>query len=113
MVTVLSVEYLEHVISQAGLTLAPRKVEAVLKATKPRNKKELESYLGLTNFCRRFLPNLSAHLQPVHILLRDDQHWAWEKKRDVAFEHSKQLITKAPVLVHFDPAKPVVRIVDA
>ncbi|XP_037512230.1 uncharacterized protein K02A2.6-like [Rhipicephalus sanguineus] len=108
-----SVEYLGHVISQAGLTPAPRKVEAVLKAPKPRNKKELQSYLGLINFYRRFLPNLSAHLQPLHILLRDGQHWVWKKEQDVAFEHSKQLITKAPVLVHFDPAKPVVLTVDA
>ncbi|XP_037518699.1 uncharacterized protein K02A2.6-like [Rhipicephalus sanguineus] len=71
-----SVEYLGHVISQAGLTPSLRKVEAVLKAPKPRNKKELQSYLGLINFYRRFLPNLSAHLQPLHILLQDGQHWA-------------------------------------
>ncbi|XP_037574330.1 uncharacterized protein K02A2.6-like [Dermacentor silvarum] len=33
-----SVEYLGHVISQAGLSLASRKVDAVLKAPKPHNK---------------------------------------------------------------------------
>ncbi|XP_049268953.1 uncharacterized protein K02A2.6-like [Rhipicephalus sanguineus] len=59
-----SVEYLGHVISQAGLAPAPRKVDAVLKAPKPRNKKELQSYLGLINFYRRLLPNLSA-MQPL------------------------------------------------
>lgn len=31
----------------------------------------------------------------------------------MVFEHSKQLITKAPVQVHFDPAKPEVLTVDA
>ncbi|XP_075732534.1 uncharacterized protein LOC142775095 [Rhipicephalus microplus] len=108
-----SVEYQGHIISEAGLTPAPHKVEAILKALKPRNKKELQSYLGLINFYRRFLPNLSAHLQPLQILLRDGQNSVWRKKQDITCEHSKQLITKAPVLVHFDPAKLVLLTVAA
>ncbi|KAM7289935.1 uncharacterized protein ISCGN_030063 [Ixodes scapularis] len=108
-----SVEYLGHIISQAGLAPAPRKIEAVLKAPKPKSKKELQSYLGLVNFYRRFLPNLSTHLEPLHRLLRDGQQWAWKKEQDLAFQHSKELVVKAPVLVHFDPSKPVVLTVDA
>ncbi|KAL3193785.1 hypothetical protein MRX96_000081 [Rhipicephalus microplus] len=92
---------------------APRKVEAVLKAPKPQNKRELQSYLGLIDFYRTFLLNLSSHLQPLHLLLRDGQQWAWRKEQDLAFQRSKELITKAPLLVHFDPAKPVVLTVDA
>ncbi|XP_037564659.1 uncharacterized protein K02A2.6-like [Dermacentor silvarum] len=108
-----SVEYLGHVISQAGLSPAPRKVDAVLQTPKPHNKKELQSYLGLINFYRSFLPKMSAHLQPLHLLLRDGQQWTWKKEQEVAFQRSKELITKAPVLVHFDPDKPVVLTVDA
>ncbi|KAL1448704.1 hypothetical protein MTO96_028190 [Rhipicephalus appendiculatus] len=92
----------------AGLTPLSRKVEAVLKVPKLRKQKELESYLGIINFYMTFLTNLSLHLQPLHILHRDGQHWAWKKDQDLALQHSKELITKAPVLVHFDPAKPVV-----
>ncbi|XP_049524460.1 uncharacterized protein K02A2.6-like [Dermacentor silvarum] len=107
-----SVEYLGHVISQAGLSPAPRKVDAVLKAPKPHNK-ELQSYLGLINFYRSFLPKLSAHLEPLHLLLRDGQQWTWKKEQEVAFQRSQELIAKAPVLVHFDPDKPVGLTVDA
>ncbi|KAM7307306.1 uncharacterized protein ISCGN_010942 [Ixodes scapularis] len=107
-----SVEYLGHIITQAGLAPAPRKIEAVLKAPKPKSKKELQSYLGLIIFYRRFLPNPSTHLEPLHRLLRDGQQWAWKKEQDLAFQHSKELVVKAPVLVHFDSAKPVVLTVD-
>ncbi|KAL3246299.1 hypothetical protein MRX96_057778 [Rhipicephalus microplus] len=75
--------------------------------------KELQSYLGPINFYRRFLPNQSVHLQLLHILLRDGQHWEWQNVQDVVFEHSKQLSTKTVVLVHFVPVKPVLLIVDA
>ncbi|KAL3190439.1 hypothetical protein MRX96_019314 [Rhipicephalus microplus] len=104
--------YLDDILV-TGLAPAPHKVEAVLKAPKPQNKKELQSYLGLINFYRTFLPNLSSHLQPLHLLLRDGQQWAWRKEQDLAFQRSKELITKAPVLVHVNPAKPVILTVDA
>ncbi|XP_037572404.1 uncharacterized protein K02A2.6-like [Dermacentor silvarum] len=109
-----SVEYLGHVISQAGLSPALCKVDAVLKAPKPHNKKELQSYLGLINFYRSFLPPepVGASTAPP-CLLRDGQQWTWKKEQEVAFQRSKELITKAPVLVHFDPDKPVVLTVDA
>ncbi|XP_070394032.1 uncharacterized protein [Dermacentor albipictus] len=55
-----------------GPAPAPPKVHAVSKAPKPQNKKELQSYLGCINFYRSFLPNVSEHLQPLHLLLRDD-----------------------------------------
>ncbi|XP_037577025.1 uncharacterized protein LOC119459286 [Dermacentor silvarum] len=60
-----------------------------------------------------FLSNLSAHLQHLHLLLLHGQQRAWKKEQDMAFQHSKELITKAPVLVHFGPDKPVVLAVDA
>ncbi|XP_077548048.1 uncharacterized protein LOC144160733 [Haemaphysalis longicornis] len=40
-------EYLSQVVSMAGLAPAPCKDEAVFKAPKPQNKKELQSYLGV------------------------------------------------------------------
>ncbi|XP_075535197.1 uncharacterized protein LOC142570738 [Dermacentor variabilis] len=92
----------------AGLAPAPRKVDAVVKAPKPQNKKELQSYRGVTNFYRRFPPNLSEHLQPLQLLLRYRQQCVWEREQDWTFQHSKELITKVPVLLYFDPAKPVV-----
>ncbi|XP_075559794.1 uncharacterized protein LOC142591356 [Dermacentor variabilis] len=74
-------------------------------------REELQNYLGLINFCKSFLANLSVHLQTLHFLLRDSQQCAW-KEQDVAFQRRKGLITKAPVLVHFDPTKHVVLAVD-
>ncbi|XP_077528249.1 uncharacterized protein LOC144139884 [Haemaphysalis longicornis] len=103
--------YLDDIL--AGLDPVPRKVEAVLKASKPQNKKELQSFLGLINFYRSFLQNLSSHLQPLYLLLRNGEQWAWKQTQDVAFQCSKELITKVPVLVHFDPAELVLLTADA
>lgn len=53
-----SLQYLSHVIDSSGLHPAPGKVEAVVSAPKLAYVKELQSYLALLNFYRRFLPNV-------------------------------------------------------
>ncbi|XP_070381275.1 uncharacterized protein [Dermacentor albipictus] len=76
-----SVEYLGYVIDKHGLHPAPEKVEAIVRAPAPSDTRELQSYLGLLNFYRRFLPNLSAVLHPLHVLLKKGTSWHWGANR--------------------------------
>lgn len=97
------VVYLGHRINADGLQPTKEKVEAVVKAPSPRDMTELKSYLGLINYYGKFLPNLSSLLAPLHLLMRKDTQWAWGDAQQEAFEESKELLTSAKVLVHFDP----------
>ncbi|KAL3227319.1 hypothetical protein MRX96_048797 [Rhipicephalus microplus] len=108
----LEVQYLGHIISAAGLRPNPAKTEAVLEAPAPRAVKELQSYLGLVNFYRRFLPNLSAVLQPLNSLLASGTPWRWETDEKQAFRRSKELLASAAILAHLDPGKPAVLVTD-
>lgn len=94
------VEYLGHVISKEGLSPCLGKVTAVLHAPAPRNVKELQSFLSLISFFRRFLPNLSGRLHPLHSLLTDGKKWEWGIRQEDAFTSSSHLLTSAPVLAH-------------
>lgn len=107
------VDYLGHVINNQGLTPNPKKVDAINNAPAPRNAKELQSYLGLINFYRRFLPNLSSTLRPLHLLLTEGKRWTWQKEQEQAFCESKRLLTSAPVLVHYDSKKELLLSCDA
>lgn len=108
-----SVEYLGHIIDADGLHTAPHKVEAVIKAPVPRNVKELQSFLGLVNYYRRFMPNLSAVLHPLHQLLSAGTSWCWKKEQEDAVAEAKRLLTSAPVLAHYDPKQELVLACDA
>ena len=46
---------LGHIISQEGIKIDPKRVEAILKIELPRNKAEVQSFLGKVNFLRRFI----------------------------------------------------------
>ncbi|XP_064477638.1 uncharacterized protein K02A2.6-like [Ornithodoros turicata] len=107
------VHYLGHIITEAGLHPDPKKVEAVTKAPAPTNVKTLQSYLGLVNYYRKFLPDLSTVLHPLNKLLGANAPWTWGTEQQLAFQKSKDLLTSARVLAHFDPKKPLVLVCDA
>ncbi|MDD9818931.1 MAG: RNase H-like domain-containing protein, partial [Gammaproteobacteria bacterium] len=98
-----SVTYLGHLIDAQGLHPLPDKVRAVQEAPPPRSVAQLKSYLGLLTYYSKFLPNLSSTLSPLYRLLRQSTCWCWTPKEQEAFEASKQLLTSAPLLVHFNP----------
>ena len=47
-----------------------KSVENVLHLTKPNSKTELQALLGVINYIRKFIPNLSKYLVPMSKLLR-------------------------------------------
>jgi len=49
------VELLGYVIGRDGIIIAKRKVEAMLDWKTPESLTEVQSFLGLANFYRRFI----------------------------------------------------------
>ena len=97
-----SVLFLGHRIDGDGFHPLPEKVNAVLEASAPLNVREIKSYLGLLSYYSKYLPNLSLVLTPLYQLLRKNVCWKWSDKEAEALQHSKELLTSAPLLVHFD-----------
>ena len=62
--------FLGHVISQRGIEVDPKKVEAVLKWERPANVSEIRSFLGLAGYYRRFVEGFSVIAGPITKLLR-------------------------------------------
>ena len=84
----------------------PEKVRAITDTPAPSNVSELRSYLGMLQYAR-FLPNLSSELSPLHDLLKDKTPWLWTDKCQAAFLRTKQLLTSARVLTHYDVNLPI------
>ena len=108
-----SVEYLGYHVDARGVHTSERKVQAMVDAPAPRNLQELRSVLGLLNYYAKFIPNLASMLHPLHTLLRADQPWKWSDQCQTAFKEAKESLSRAPVLIHYDPALPLVLAADA
>ena len=103
------VQYLGHNnIDRMGLHVLPDKVQAIVKAPLPKNKNEQRSFLGFINYYRKFIPQLSAILAPLNVLLWKQVQWKWTKDCSKAVQVAKQKLNEAPVLMHFNTKLPII-----
>lgn len=107
------ITYLGHTITANGVQINTKKVEAVLKLQEPKDKKELQRYLGMITYLARFLPNLSDKTEHLRNLVRKDTTFQWDTTARESFESLKNLVVTAPVLAFYDPREPAVVSVDA
>jgi len=92
------VEFLGVVIGPKGVEIQKEKVERVLNWPAPRNVKEVQKFLGLANYYRRFIKNFARIAALLHMLVRKEQKWKWEKEQKEVFEELKMVFTTEPVL---------------
>ena len=107
------VEYLGHLINKEGLHPSPSKVKAVKDAPTPSNLSELRAFLGLINYYRKFIPNISTELSPLYSLLQKANQWSWGPREEQCFHKAKTLLMSPTLLVHFDPNKQLILSCDA
>jgi hypothetical protein len=77
----------------------PRKFEIVRKFPVPRNQKQIKSFLGLTNFYRKFISGYSLISRPLRELLKNDRKFVWTKECEESFQELKEKLITAPVLM--------------
>ncbi|KAK2711942.1 hypothetical protein QYM36_012907 [Artemia franciscana] len=66
-----SVPYFRHLITADGIKPDPSKVQTIIEMPHPSNKDELATFLGMTNFLSKYIPNLSSLNYPSE---------SWENK---------------------------------
>jgi len=110
------VEFLGHIVSADGISVDPRKVQIVKDWPTPTSTNEVQQFLGLTNYFRRFIHAYATIARPIQLLTRKDVKWnnsTWTEQCQKAFEMLKQKLTEAPLLILPDFDKPFEVIADA
>ena len=98
-----SVLYLGHVVSGAGIATDPEKVQAVREWPTPKSVTEVQSFLGLAGYYRRFVRSFSDVARPLHRLTEKGQEFQWGEDCEVAFQELKQRLQEAPILAFPEP----------
>ena len=108
-----STSFLGFIISQGELRMDPAKVSAVADWPTPTNRKQLQRFLGFSNFYRRFVRNYSSAAAPLTALTSTAVPFRWNPKADAAFSDLKRRFISSPILVHPDQSRQFVVEVDA
>ena len=64
-----SVTFLGHILSADGISPNPEKVAKVKDWPVPKTPKEVHSFVGLTSYYHRFIPNFAKWVGPLHALI--------------------------------------------
>ena len=65
----LRISYLGHIVSSSGIETDPRKVEAVKTWAIPKTVTGVRSFLGFTNYYRRFIKDYAKVARPLNALI--------------------------------------------
>ena len=78
------------------------KVEGVLNWPAPRNIKEVQKFLDLANYYKRFIKDFARIAAPLHVLVRKEQKQKWKKEQEKVFKRLKAIFTTEPILAILD-----------
>ena len=108
-----SVIYLGHVVSDVGILPNPAKIEVVKNHPTPRTKKQVQSFMGLINYYRRFIKNIAHLSAPLNGLLKKHARFAWTPECEASFRELIDTLVSGTLLSYPDFAKEFVLQVDA
>ena len=99
-----SIDFLGHRVSAAGVEPLDDHVIAIQQFPKPRIVKELQGFLGMVNFYRRFIQGAAKILKPLTDSLRGNvkgtAQLTWSAAMETAFAAIKQALSQVALLAH-------------
>src|SRR6218665_536740 len=94
------IDFLGHTIKGGKISPREESVNKITEMPRPRNKKQVRSFLGAVNYYKKFIPQGAEHMAPLSDLMRKQlpNEVKWEKEQEESFLKLKEALSKAPVL---------------
>jgi len=92
------VEFLGVVIGLEGIKMEKEKVKGVLEWLTLKYVKDVQKFLGLANYYRRFIEGFVKVARSLHNLVKKEKRWDWTEREEKVFKELKERFTKEPVL---------------
>jgi transposase InsO family protein len=98
-------DFLGHRITNEGIQTDYNKVQVIQEWPVPTNLRELQKFIGMVNYYRRYINNYAQGMGPLFQLLKKQTPFQWKEEQQKAFEEAKSKLTTTPLLVQHDPEK--------
>ncbi|CAF1020808.1 unnamed protein product [Brachionus calyciflorus] len=72
-----SIKILGHIIDKDGIKMDPEIIKAIKNFKKPKTLKQLQTFLGLANYYRRFVEGYAKIAPQLHALQSPKVQWIW------------------------------------
>ena len=85
----MSIPFFGEVVSREGIQPDLQKVRALTKMPVPKNKRELQAFLGIINYLGKFSPGTAEVCKPLQKLTSSRMMWIWNPSYQQLFDISK------------------------
>ena len=89
---------LGYIVSSRGISTDPEKIQSIVNYTRPKNKKDIQSFLGLAGYYQRFIELYCIKVYPLTKLLKNKIEFFWNDKCEQSFIDIKSYLQKASIL---------------
>ncbi|GFS81958.1 retrovirus-related Pol polyprotein from transposon 17.6 [Trichonephila clavipes] len=92
------IEFLGHIVESGTIKPSPTKTLAVRKFPEPTTIKQVQSFLGLTGYFRKYIKDYSKIAKPLSDLTRKENLFVFGIQQKEAFEKLKKIMSEGPIL---------------
>ncbi|GFT43300.1 retrovirus-related Pol polyprotein from transposon 17.6 [Trichonephila clavipes] len=92
------IEFLGHIVESGTIKPSPTKTLAVRKFPEPTTIKQVQSFLGLTGYFRKYIKDYSKIAKPLSDLTRKENLFVFGTQQKEAFEKLKKIMSEGPIL---------------
>ena len=107
------IQYLGHILSTTGIQPLPSKTHAIQHMQPPTMPKQVQAFLGLVGYYRKFIKGFAKIAKPLTLLTCQQVKFEWTPTHHTAFLNLKEAIIQAPILHYPDPNKKYIVYTDA
>lgn len=97
------IDYLGYTINSKGRRPNKSHIEAVSNFPEPKNIKDVQRFLGLTSYFRKFIQGFATIARPLYDLLKKNSQFKFDDVEKEAFEKLKNKLITAPILAIYNP----------
>jgi len=94
--------YLSHIVSENGISPDPSKLTAIKEFCTPKKIKDIQSFIGLAGYYRKFIADFSKIAKLLTRLTKKSKKFEWTTEQQNVFETLKEKLMTAPVLRYLD-----------
>ena len=97
------VTFLGHIVSEQGIKTDPSKITAINEWPQPTTVKDVQAFLGLCGYYRKFIKGFAQIAQPMYPLFKKDVTFVWSDGCQEAFDKLKKSMIESPILAYPQP----------
>lgn len=98
------IDFLGYTINKDGITLNGQNVDSIRNYPVPTSVKEVQRFLGLSSYFRRFIKNFSIIAKPLYDLMKKGSKFEFTGQHIQVFEELKEKLISQPILCIYSPS---------